>query len=111
MTRTPDETLGRRIFQVHKEKAVEHALERIRRAKDSGWSSCSTEDYEALREVLGELWINVEQKRWDTYSFAKLTRDEIHSLITAGRDIRSGHCLTPETLTALNAILRRQPVE
>ena len=111
MTRVPDETLGRRIFQIHKEKAVEHALDRILRAKDFGWQSCSTEDYEALREVLGEIWINVDRKRWDTYSFAKLTGEEIHSLITTGKEIRSGHCLTPETFTALDATLARHPVE
>ncbi len=111
MSRVPDDTLGRRIFQIHKEKAVEHAVERICRAKDFGWQSCPTEDYEALREVLGELWINIDQKRWDSYSFAKLTRDEILSLITAGREIRSGHNLTPETLTALDATLARHPVE
>lgn len=111
MSRVADDTLGRRRFQVRKEKAVEHALERIRRAKDSGWRSCSDEDYAALREVLGEVWINVDQERWDTYSFAKLTKEEIHLLITAGRDIRSGHCLTPETFTALDAILGRPPVE
>ncbi|MGD0079375.1 MAG: hypothetical protein ABSB80_01855 [Methanoregula sp.] len=110
MSRVADDTLGRRRFQVRKEKAVEHALERIRRAKDSGWRSCSDEDYAALREVLGEIWINVDRERWETYSFAKLTGDEVHSLIAAGRDLRSGDVLNAETLAALDAILGRSPV-
>jgi hypothetical protein len=110
MSRIADDTLGRRRFQVQKEKAVEHALERIRRAKASVWRSCTTDDYAALREVLGEVWINVDRERWDTYSFTKLTGDEIHSLITAGKDLRSGHVLTAETLTVLDAILGRPPV-
>ena len=110
MSRIADDTLGRRRFQVRKEKAVEHALERIRRAKDSGWHSHSAEDHAALREVLGEVWINVEQERWDAYSFSKLTGDEIRSLITAGRDLRSGNVLTAETLMVLDAILGRPPV-
>ena len=41
MSGTTDDNLGRRLFQVQKEKAVEEALEKMRRRMGAEWNSFS----------------------------------------------------------------------
>ncbi len=51
---TTDDTLGRRLFQIQKEKAVEDALEKIRHRMGTEWNSVSSSDSEVLKEILGK---------------------------------------------------------
>ena len=47
---------GRRIFQLHKERAVEAALEKIRLNPKSDWATFSQQDIKSLSTMLGETW-------------------------------------------------------
>jgi hypothetical protein len=104
MPRTSDDTLGRRRFQLQREQAVEAAVMKIRHAPAAEWNSFSDTDYTRLREVLGELWINLEHEKWEEYSFSTLTRQDIRDLITLGT-CPEGHMLSCATLDEMHAIL------
>jgi hypothetical protein len=84
MPRTSDDTLGRRRFQIQREKAVEDAVEKIRRSPDAGWDSFTNADYTVLRGLLGELWMYLERQRWEEYTFSTLTRQDILDIIALG---------------------------
>jgi len=104
MSRTSDDELGRRRFQLGKEQAVEDAVEKIRRAKAVDWPSLCAADSNLLREILGELWICIGRERWEQYSFSRLTRQDIRDLLALEAGMR-GRTLTCETLEEMDAIL------
>jgi hypothetical protein len=105
MSPSTDDNLGRRRFLLHRDKAVEHALERIRHAPDSGWGMLSPEERAGLKSTLTEIWENVDRERWHQYSFSLVTKSEILALITLGNDIRTRHHMTDETRAAVEGIL------
>jgi hypothetical protein len=111
MSRTSDEELGRRRFQLGKEEAVEDALEKIRRAQAVDWPSLCAADCMLLQEILGELWICVEREKWEQYSFSRLTRQDILDLLTLGAGMRGGTltCLTLEEMDAILSHTRNTP--
>jgi len=90
--RMPDVTndeRGRRIFQLHKERAVETALEKIRRNPKSGWAAFSPEDIKTLIYILGEAWVSVERRIWEQSSFIRLTRKDLEEIISIGNDAKN----------------------
>jgi hypothetical protein len=105
MSRSTEEDLGRRRFQIQKEKAVEEAYEKIRRSFGQEWQYFSAEDCAVLRKVLGEIWISVGRDRWIDYCFSTLLHKEIHSLIAMGKTGLCQHCMTTEVLARLDEIL------
>lgn len=102
---TTDDTLGRRLFQIQKEKAVEDALEKIRHRMGTEWNSVSSSDSEVLKEILGEVWTSIDRHQWGTYSFSKLSINDIRSLITIGKTVKAKPPLTNEMLKLLDNIL------
>ena len=105
MSRSTEENLGRRRFLIHRDKAIEHALERIRRAPASEWEMLSSEERAGLRAALTEIWENVERERWQQYSFSIVTRSDILALIILGNTIKVRHCLNDETRAGIESIL------
>jgi hypothetical protein len=104
---TTDDTLGRRLFQIQKEKAIEDALEKIRHREGTEWNSVSSSDSEVLKEILGEVWTSIDRHRWGTYSFSKLSKNDINSLITIGKEVKAKPPLTNDLLKSLDNILNR----
>ncbi len=102
---TTDDTLGRRLFQVQKEKAVEEAFEKIRHTTGTEWNSVSSSDSEVLKEILGEVWTSIDRHQWGTYSFSKLSMNDIRSLITIGKTVKAKPPLTNDMLKLLDNIL------
>lgn len=107
MTDVTDDNLGRRLFQIQKEKAVENALEKIRRKTGNEWEAISTADTSVLTEILGELWTSIDRTRWGNYSFSKLSREDIMSLIVQGKHIKNKRSFTEEDLKILDTILSK----
>jgi hypothetical protein len=107
MSDTTDDNLGRRLFLVQKEKAVEDALEKIQRRMGLEWNSFSPSDSEILKDVLGEVWTSIDRHRWSSYSFSKLSKEEIKSLITLGKKMKANYSLTNEKIKQLDIILGR----
>jgi len=105
MCPSTEDNLGRRRFLLHRDMAVEHALERIRHAPGAEWETLSPEERAGLKSALTEIWENVDRERWHQYSFSLVTKPDILVLITLGNDIRSRHHLTDETRASLDIIL------
>jgi hypothetical protein len=107
MSGTTDDNLGRRLFLVQKEKAVEEALEKMRRGLSAQWNSLSYTDSEILKEVLGEVWTSIDRHRWGTYRFSKVSEEDLAMLIILGKKIKSQNSLTDENIRQLDMILER----
>jgi hypothetical protein len=105
MTRSTEEDLGRRRFQIQKEKAVEEAYEKIRRSFGEDWQIFPAEDCAVLRNVLGEIWISVERDRWKNYCFSTLSYKDILSLIAIAKEGLSQKSISSEALDRLDEIL------
>jgi hypothetical protein len=107
MTDISDDNLGRRLFQIQKEKAVEDALEKIRRRAGTDWKAISATDNNMLKEILGELWTSIDRTRWGSYTFSKLSKEDIRSLIAKGNDMKNKHAMSDKDLESLDEILSR----
>lgn len=105
MSGTTDDNLGRRLFQVQKEKAAEEALEKMRRGLSAQWNSISSTDSEILKEVLGEVWTSIDRHRWGTYRFSKVSAEDLRSLIVLGKEMKSQYSLTDEKIRQIDVIL------
>ncbi len=105
MSGSTDDNLGRRLFQVQKEKAVEEALEKIRRGSTAQWNSISSTDSEILKEVLGEIWTSIDRHRWGSYRFSKVSAEDLKSLIILGKEMKSQYSPTDEKIRQMDRIL------
>ncbi len=84
---TSDER-GRRIFQMHKEKAAENAIEKIRRSMGLDWKVFTSSDIEILKYILGETWVSLERDTWEKCAFSRLKRSELESIIRIGKSVK-----------------------
>ena len=105
MSRSTQDGLGRRRFQVQGEKAVEDAYEKIRRSFGEDWQSFSAEDCKILREVLREIWINVDRDCWKEYCFSTLSYAEVLTLLAIAKEVHCQKCMTKEALARLDEVL------
>ena len=81
MPEVKDEEVGRRLFQIHKEKAVEVAMEKMRRKMPSEWTSFTSSDIDILKHILGEAWVCIKRAEWESISFTKLTKKDVQAII------------------------------
>jgi hypothetical protein len=105
MSPSTEDNLGRRRFMLHRDKAVEQSLEKIRRAPDSGWETLTPEERAGLKAVLTEIWENCEREHWQQYCFSTLAKPDILRLIVLGNDMKARHRLSDDTRAAVEAIL------
>ena len=103
---TSDER-GRRIFQIHKEKAVETAVEKIRQSLGHEWTTFSQEDARTLTDILGEAWVSVERSVWEQASFTRLTRQEIEEIIRIGNAVKNKKIREEAAINEICTILKR----
>jgi hypothetical protein len=80
---------GRRIFQIHKERAVETAIAKIRQNLGSGWDQFSQQEIQTLHSILGEAWVSIERSVWEQSVFTRLTRTDLEEIIRIGNDVQS----------------------
>ena len=80
---------GRRIFQLHKERSVETAIDKIRHNPGSGLSTFSPQDIKTLNYILGETWVSGGRQIWEPSSFSRLTRKDLEEIISIGNDVNS----------------------
>jgi hypothetical protein len=105
MSPSTEDNLGRRRFLLHRDKAVEQALERIRRAPDSRWDTLTPEERAGLKAVLTEIWENCERGRWQQYCFSTLSKPDILRLIALGDEVRGRHHQISDVHGEVEAIL------
>jgi len=87
MPEVRDEEVGRRLFQIHKEKAVEVALEKIRRKMPLEWKSFTSSDVDILKYILGEVWVCIKRSEWEAISFAKLTKKDLEAILHVAKQV------------------------
>jgi hypothetical protein len=97
---------GRRIFQLHKERAVETALEKIRLNPKSDWATFSQQDIRSLTTILGETWVSVERSSWEQCSFSRLTRRDLDEIIRIGNDVKSERMREETAVNKICTILK-----
>jgi hypothetical protein len=105
MSHTPEDNLGRRRYLLLRDKAVEQALERIRRSPDARWDTLSKEEHAGLKDALAGIWETCGHEHWDQYCFSTLTKTEILALIALIADMRERHHQTFECHKAIETIL------
>jgi hypothetical protein len=103
---TSDER-GRRIFQIHKEKAVETAVEKIRQSLGPEWKIFSQEDTKILTDILGEAWVSVERSVWENASFTRLTRQDVEEIIRIGHAVKTKTIREEAAINEICTILKR----
>lgn len=82
MSPTTDDNLGRRRFLLHRDRAIEQALERIRRSPAAEWETLTPEERAELKSTLSEIWDNCGRDRWEQYCFSTISRLDILALIS-----------------------------
>ena len=78
--------IGRRFFKLQKEKNVEKAIEKIRQSMGPEWSLYTHGDIEALKYILGEIWVYTDRDTWETISFTRFTGMEFREIIRIGKN-------------------------
>ncbi len=76
---------------LHRDKAVEHSMEKVRRSPVSGWEELTHLQRTRLRLVLEEIWENCDRERWQKYCFSTLRKADLLRLIAIGDGLREQH--------------------
>ena len=84
---TSDER-GRRVFQIHKEKAAEAAMEKIRKSLGLDWKVYTSTDVEILKYILEETWVSLDRDSWERCAFSRMKRSQIDSIIGIGKLVK-----------------------
>lgn len=82
--------IGRRMFQLKKEKAAEKALLSIRDHLGPSWESLAPDEIAALSHILGEMWGVTKRDVWGAYIFSSLTISDVRALIRMDKDTPGG---------------------
>jgi hypothetical protein len=104
-TDVSDEDLGIRAFKVKRAKAVERAVERLRRGLGTSWKDLTEEEIEEVEWVLGELWSYVARAHWDDLHFGNLTMGDVVKILTLGSQMRRHVRPTIEVLREVETIV------
>ena len=86
-----DETLGMRLHEVNRQRAVDRAIERLRHGLHADWHYFTADDHANLRWVLGELWATTGRQAWEEFHFSKLDFSQTRQLITIASRMRGKH--------------------
>ena len=79
--------IGRRMYQVHKEKTVEKAVEKMRASAGQDWKLFTQDDVHLLERLLGAAWSAMDQKQWEKIPFAKMNREDVRKILDVARYI------------------------
>ncbi len=79
---------GRRVFQIHKEKAAEDAIEKIRQSMGLDWKVFTSSDVDILKYILGETWVSLARDTWERCAFSRLKRSQLESIIRIGKRVK-----------------------
>lgn len=102
---------GKRYFQVMKEKQAEKAIGRMQKHLGTEWQLFSLTEVRTLKHLLGEAWVYLDQKAWDTYPFHELSRRDLLEMIKLGTALQRNEIQGRTAATAVDSILKRSPVQ
>jgi hypothetical protein len=81
------EELGMRAFHLRKARAVERAMERLRRGLGGGYATLTHTEMETVSWIFGELWAYVARVEWDDLHFSNLALDDIRTILGHAKEI------------------------
>lgn len=84
-----DEDVGMRTFNLHKQKAVERAIEKIRHNLGREWIKLHEDEIEMLEWALGETWALMGFNEWGKITFSSLSLQNIDEIVEITRQITS----------------------
>ena len=76
--------VGRRLFQVHREKGVETAIKKIHHGIGDDWKLLTEGDMKVLERMLGECWVYIDSREWENIAFSQLKYSDILHIIQIG---------------------------
>ena len=101
-----DEDIGRRTVEVRREKALERALELLRKRLGPQWSQLSSRDVERLHWTLGEVWGHMSRTDWEAVSFSALAFEDVQSLLALSAELSAATYGTSHILDRMAVLLR-----
>jgi hypothetical protein len=107
---TTDEDIGRRAFQLRKEKATERALDRLRQGLKANWAVLTQHDLADLAWIIGELWAFEKRLDWEELHFSKLTTEDVQAIIELARGLQENSQHSVETLERVGDIIRARSI-
>lgn len=104
----PDVTqaeVGRRLYLVHREKRVEHAIKMIQHSLGPAWQSLPEEKIQLLGHLLQCTWNTIDQKTWDAMPFDRITMQVVQQILSHGEGVGPGHNPEPSAVAEIKKIL------
>jgi hypothetical protein len=102
---TSDESLGMRVFEVSRQRAVERCIQRWRNGLKADWSLLSYEDIGNLRWIAGEIWANRSRDEWDGLHFSKVDLRETRIVVSHADRLRRHGVNHAATINAVVTLL------
>jgi len=100
-----DEEIGMRTFQMKKARAVERAIERLRKGLGTEWAKFTEPEIEAIGFALGELWAYIAHAEWDDLKFSTLKVTDARRILNFSRELMH-HTRNPvDVLQDLHALI------
>lgn len=100
-----DEEIGMRTFQMRKARAIERAMERLRKGLDLEWAKFSNAEIEALGYIFGELWAYVAHDEWDRLRFSTLDTTDVRRLLNLARELVNHRRNSVDILQDANTVI------
>ena len=97
--------IGRRMYHIHREKRVEHAIKQVQESLGASWRSLGQEEIQKLGHMLQCTWNTVDQKQWDQIPFGRMDLDAVRKILSLSGEVSPGHNPSPETVAEIRAIL------
>ena len=102
------EELGRRRFQVLRDKAAEDALEKIRKSLAAQDEKLTPDENVKVRDALREVWSGIDPVTWQSFSFARLSKDDIRNTLSVGKPGTDPREAVPAMAVVLKRILQEK---
>ncbi|HOT03648.1 MAG TPA: hypothetical protein PK069_05665 [Methanolinea sp.] len=107
MPEVTDDERGRRVFQIHRDMAVEKAIARLRESLGQDWKIYSATDIALLKYMLGESWISMDRRKWDSFIFTRLSKEDIDEIIRTAKEVKRKERLESDAVVHVAEILSR----
>ncbi len=90
-----------------KERQAEKAISKIQKNLKAEWQLFSHTDMRILKSLLGESWVYLEQKSWDSFPFHELSHQDVRELVEIGTALRRKEISGRTAASQVEDILKR----
>jgi hypothetical protein len=97
--------IGRRMYQLQKEKGVEKATEKIRDSLGADWKSFSDADIRMLERLLGDAWVSFDRTLWEKIPFGRMKKEDVEHILDVGRFLDLDKAPKTQVLEQLEKVL------